>query len=130
MIVQTARTWVGVPFRDKGRTRAGVDCVGLLIAVARELDYPVEDVRNYGRVPVPEQMGTELERQMDRIAIGQAEPGDVFWFAWRRHPSKPVRPQHLGIYTGIGVIHATEAFGEVVEHPVNQGWTGKIEVGS
>lgn len=77
-------------------------------------------MRNYSRVPHPRRMGEELERQMDRIAIGALEPGDVAWFAWRREP------QHVAIFTGDTIIHATEALGRVVEHPIDRFWLARV----
>ena len=120
MIVEAARKWVGVPFLHQGRTRAGVDCVGLLIVVALDLGLPVEDVKTYGKVPHPRIMGAELERQMDRIAVGQLSPGDVVWMAWRKVP------HHLAIYTGDGLIHAFQNAGRVIEHPIDEIWRGRV----
>ena len=34
-IVDAARNWVGVPYRHQGRTRNGIDCVGLLLEGGR-----------------------------------------------------------------------------------------------
>lgn len=44
MIVDTAREWIGVPWRHQGTTRAGVDCGGFIIGVAADLgiDLPIE----------------------------------------------------------------------------------------
>jgi cell wall-associated NlpC family hydrolase len=37
-IVDTARGWLGVPYRHQGRRKdKGVDCVGLIIGVGAEL---------------------------------------------------------------------------------------------
>ena len=119
-IVATARTWLGVPFQHQGRSRAGVDCAGLLMAVAAERGLPVLEVTNYGRMPNPRRMGEELARQMDRIAVGQAGPGDALWLAWRE------QPQHLAIVTELGIVHAYESIGRVVEQPLDQTWRGRV----
>jgi cell wall-associated NlpC family hydrolase len=119
-VVNAARSWIGTKFQHQGRTRAGVDCAGLLIVVAQDLGYPVVDVRDYGRQPDPSRMGGALGEQMDRISIGKVEQGDVLWLAWKRDP------QHLCIVTDLGVIHSYEAIGRVVEHPLDQRLRGRV----
>jgi hypothetical protein len=40
VIVETARSYKGVPYQDQGRTREeGLDCVGELIVVAHDIGY-------------------------------------------------------------------------------------------
>lgn len=119
-VVDVARSWVGTPFLHQGRSRAGVDCVGLLVVVAQDLGLPIHDFTRYGRVPHPRRMGEELARQMDRISIGQAGPGDVFWLAWRDVP------QHLAILTDGGMIHSFQTAGQVIEHPIDQTWRARV----
>jgi NlpC/P60 family putative phage cell wall peptidase len=120
-IILEARSWKGTPFRHQGRIKGmACDCAGLVIGVARELDLPYRDVLDYGRQPHLKRMRTALDEQMDRIAIGSAKPGDVIWITWQRYP------QHLAILTDIGMIHAYESAGEVVEHPMNNGWRSLI----
>lgn len=49
MVVAAARKYVGVPFVDRGRDRnEGLDCIGLLLCVARDLDlrFP-QDIVGY-----------------------------------------------------------------------------------
>ena len=59
-ICQQARTWLGTPFKHQGRVKGvGVDCLGLLIGVAQELDLrdaqgrklAAFDALDYGHVP-------------------------------------------------------------------------------
>lgn len=119
-VVTAARAWLEVPFRHQGRTRAGVDCFGLLVVVAQDLGYPISDVRDYGRQPDPDRMGSVLNGQMDRISIAQAELGDVLWLAWKRVP------QHVCIITDLGVIHSHEAIGKVSEHMLDQRLRGRV----
>ena len=42
-IVAAARGWLGVPWRHQGRSRAGVDCVGLVVVVCRSLGLSDHD---------------------------------------------------------------------------------------
>ena len=50
-IVAQAREWLGVKWRHQGRNRAGIDCAGLLLAVASHFDLPRGDMVGYRRDP-------------------------------------------------------------------------------
>ncbi len=59
-IIRTARSYIGTPFHHHGRLKnIGVDCLGLLIGVAKELNLndkmgrPIQfhDTLNYGVMP-------------------------------------------------------------------------------
>jgi hypothetical protein len=53
-VATQARAWIGTPFAHQHRARGvGVDCVGLVIGVARELGLVPScfDVTGYGSVP-------------------------------------------------------------------------------
>lgn len=120
-VVREARTWKDTPFRHQGRVKGrACDCAGLIIGVAGGLGLPHVDVRDYGRMPHPKRMRAALDAQLERIAIGSADVGDVVWMAWDRCP------QHLAIITDVGLIHAYERAGKVVEHPMNNGWRAMI----
>ncbi len=49
--IESARTWVGTPFRHQGRGKSGIDCVGLVINVGKDIGaVPSEyDNKNYPR---------------------------------------------------------------------------------
>lgn len=50
-VVEAARTWIDTPFRHQGRNGTGIDCVGVIIEVARTLGIVDKDFdeRNYNR---------------------------------------------------------------------------------
>ena len=116
-VVRLARTWLGTPFHHQGRVRGvGVDCVGLVIGVARELGLVPDgfDVTGYVRQPD----GTSFTRlagaHMRRIESWDMQPGDVVAVTFDHHP------QHMGIlgaylHGGLSIIHAASAHGKVVE---------------
>lgn len=118
-IVAAARGWVGTPFHHQGRVKgAGVDCIGLVIGVARELGLlDGYDYTAYGRIPNPVVFGRELRANMDPVA-GPA-PGCVLWFAWSR------APQHVGIVSDTGLIHAFATAGRVVETGLDPQWLAR-----
>lgn len=116
-IVSIARRWVDTPFHHQARLeRVGVDCVGLVICVAREIDaVPSDwDVEGYGRVPDGRQLVHHLQQRLVPIAQAEMRPGDVVLVAFDSHP------QHVGIvgnylHGGLSIIHASGAHGRVLE---------------
>ena len=66
-VLAEARSWLGVPYLHQGRSRLGVDCVGLLIMVARGIGISDYDVSGYPRVPSSDFLRAECERLMRRI---------------------------------------------------------------
>ena len=80
MIVAEARTWLGVLWRHQGRTRAGIDCVGLLVCVARALGLSDYDSTGYGRHAQGQSFVRHFQANMDGIALAAARPGDVLVF--------------------------------------------------
>lgn len=116
-IVSIARRWLGTPFHHQARLEGvGVDCVGLVICIARELGAVAKDwdVKGYGRVPDGVQLMRHLDDRLDAITQEEMRPGDVVLVAFDSHP------QHVGIvgdYThgGLSIIHASGAHGRVLE---------------
>lgn len=91
-IAKEARTWVGTRYQHMGRTREGIDCVGLVLKVAEPfgLHTYADDVA-YSRESKGQELMQPFKQHMDRISIGRVEPGDVVLF--REGPF----PQHCGI---------------------------------
>jgi cell wall-associated NlpC family hydrolase len=121
-VITCARGFVGVQYAHQGRSRAGLDCVGLLIVVARELGLADIHYTAYGREPRPVEMIQLLEAHLDRRHLLDARPGDLLLL------DLPV-PCHLGIlgrHAGHEtLIHAALRYGRVVEHGYDAGWVQK-----
>lgn len=117
VIVDTARSWLGTPFIHQARLKGvGVDCVGLLIGVCRELGLVEDqfDIDAYPRIPDGISLMYLAEHHMTKIPRGQMQPGDVVVVAFDKFP------QHFGIVGnynrgGLSMIHAASAYGKVVE---------------
>ena len=119
-VVQAARAWLGTPFHHQARVKVvGVDCVGLVIGVGRELGLcaPDFDVPPYARTPDGASLMHQAAGLMRRLPIDSVlEPGQVIVVALGGEP------QHLGIlgdyrHGGLSIIHAA-AFaqpGRVIE---------------
>lgn len=81
-VVEAARTWHGTPFRHQGRNEppgTGIDCVGLLVVVAKMLEYPeIIDVEGYRRVPSADTIKKTLLANCDEIPIDEVKAGDIY----------------------------------------------------
>jgi len=105
-IVASARTWVGTAFHHQARLKGvGVDCIGVVIGVARELGLvaPGFDVLAYPRVPDGRDLMDLAALHMTRTTEMRA--GDVVVIRFGGDP------QHFGILSdyrhgGLSMIHA------------------------
>lgn len=123
-VVAAARDWLGVPFLHQGRSRAGVDCAGLVICVARGLGELPEgyDVNGYRRAP-DGSMLRECDARL--VPISGLEAGAVAMMRFSEEP------QHLAFvapyrHGGFALIHALQKSGRVVEHRLDPTWRGRI----
>jgi hypothetical protein len=123
-IIAEARGWLGVPWRHQGRTRAGVDCAGLVVMVARALEFTDYDATGYSRRASGFDFVRHFQAAMAAVRVAEAMPGDVLVFAdgaypchcgflslWQDHP-------HL--------IHAHVSRRQVVEEPYLGEWPGSV----
>jgi cell wall-associated NlpC family hydrolase len=123
-VIGAARQHLGVAFRHQGRGAAGIDCVGLIIAVGRAigvgLDWPELP---YQRFPPESSVRAVLNTYLDPLK-GDPEPGDVALLRWRRTAN------HLAII-GDGdqpftLIHAYQGQDRVVEHRADRLWRDRV----
>lgn len=124
--VAEARTWLGTPFQHQARVRgAGVDCVGLVIGVARDLGLADVRIADYPRTPQASRLLVECRQHMTPIALADARPGDVLLMRFRRDP------QHVAVvadyvHGGLSIVHAYEGAGAVVEHRLDDAWLARV----
>ncbi len=121
-ILTAARAWMDTPFRHQGRCRGvGVDCIGLIVGVARDLGVDTRDRTDYPRQPDGSSLEAALDGQLRRLAPGTMGPGDVLLLRIRR------MPQHVGFLAEHGtIIHAHSAAGRVVEMRLNERWWDRL----
>ncbi len=130
-IVNLARGFVDTPYHHHGRLPGeGLDCAGVLVAVANIIGYPCVDlVDGYSRFPDGLQLLEKLGESWDEIPVQIAKEADilVFWI----DPRLKI-PQHIGIKTHIqttgmeGMVHATQIIPKVVEHHLDERWMKRI----
>lgn len=121
-IVTAAREYLGVPFRHQGRSRRGLDCLGLLVCVARDLGMPEadNDVLNYGHAPDGAILKSALDAACDRVTV--AGPGCILLLSF----TASAGGQHVGIATDIGILHAYAPSRKVVESAIPKEWAPRI----
>ena len=135
-IVRAARGWVGTRFAHQGRVKrtaqhkGGVDCLGLLVGVAQELDlrgaggvaFAAVDERDYSHMPDVARLHEVLSGQL--LRVDTLAPGDVVMLR------VDDRPQHLAIVSdqpsGLGLIHAYAPARAVVEHALDEWWRARV----
>jgi cell wall-associated NlpC family hydrolase len=122
-IVAAARSYLGVRWHHQGRNRAGMDCIGLVIAVARDLGISDYDITAYARVPDGNTLRATMAQQMDLLKR-DPRPGDVMLLSFQRNPL------HTAIVTdapgGLGMIHAFANKRMVVEHGFDATWRSRL----
>lgn len=123
-LVTLARTWIGVPFRHQGRNRAGVDCGGLLLAVAADAALDVIAPATYSLSPDPQMIADTLQTNCQSVPLDAVQPGDVLLFSFAGEP------RHVGIASELAgqpaVIHAWQKPGKVVEHRLDATWRQRL----
>lgn len=105
-----ARELVGIRFQHQGRTRHGMDCVGVIADVCDNLRIPYSDPRNYGRC----NNGTTLVRYVLESFIACEEFEADICLLKRRN-----KAEHIAIWLGQSIVHAHAQAGKVVEQPVD-----------
>jgi len=124
-VLSYARSLVNTKYNHEGRCPGvELDCIGLLIAVARKFKYPHKDLRGYS----PQADGKLIERLSEFLDVvkGPPLPCDIP-VTWEDRNTK--LPQHVSIIneTG-GIIHASVQDGKVVEVPVSKMWNKRVLV--
>lgn len=123
LIVSKAREFLETPYHHQGRVKgAGVDCAGLVICVAHELNLSGYDINNYPK----ESDGIELKQLLNENAIvtKKRDIGNIVLLKIKQVP------QHCGI---IGIkddfmtlIHACRKRKKVVEIELTKQYVDKI----
>jgi len=118
-IVAAARSYIGCRYHHQGRNRAGIDCAGLLVCVARDVGISTEgDQGGYSRTPD----GRSLKQALDAFGtpVDAFQPGDFLLMRF------DAQPQHIAIVTDVGIIHSYLSARRVVEHGLSDDWRARI----
>lgn len=123
-IVEKAREYIDTPFVHQGRLKGkGIDCIGLIVGVAKELGLFEYDHKAYARYSDGTLLMQHMHTVYDLGDIADRQAGDVviYWVSRQtRHP------QHVGILTDNGIIHTYDRVGKVVETHTHERWTERM----
>lgn len=115
-LIEEARTWIGVRFRHQGRSRAGVDCVGILGNSANARGMVFELPTDYDMRVDPERLIAYLRQRLAEVPVSRMVPGDILLIRYGG------RSTHLALRTDKGILHASTEFKKVVEHGYEEKW--------
>lgn len=76
-VVRAARSFLGVKYRHQGRTREGVDCIGLPVCVRAELGLPAMDESGYAKRSTGTEMLDYCRTNMVAVDRSSLQPGDL-----------------------------------------------------
>jgi len=109
--VAAARSYLGVPWVRQGRSRQGVDCIGLVVLAARDCGMNVTMAATYGDTQAYWEMKPILIEHCARVGY----PGEGIIVLYKNPAIL-----HLGVLTAEGtVIHAFGPKNKVVESGLN-----------
>lgn len=117
-VIREARSWIGVRWTHQGRTRAGIDCAGLVVKVGKELGILDYDTTNYQRRMHGQDFLRHFQEHMDQKVVAEVLPGDVLLF---RDKQFPCHSTIVGERNGLTIIHAHALQRSVIEERLDQG---------
>lgn len=124
-VIRVARTYIGTPFHHLGRVKKhGIDCVGIILGVAKELEIPLvihPDFERYGRRTKNLSLLEYMDEQFVKIEQRKVGSIAVSWYDQRTK-----EPSHLGIMTSIGMIHTNGHLMISIEEHWSPKWATRI----
>lgn len=87
--------YVNTPYRHQGRLKGvGVDCIGLIVCVANELNLfdLKNDSTNYRMIPDGKFLMLKARENLEQIQINEIETGDILVMTFDKEP------QHFAFY--------------------------------
>lgn len=123
-VLAEARRYIGTPWRHRGRSVHGLDCVGLPRMVCVSLGISDYDLDTYPREPISSEFLDHFTRGGGtRVPINAALPGDLMLFREGRYPCHvAILSERDGLPT---IIHAHATRRKVLEEVLIPEWTAK-----
>lgn len=120
---RVARTYLGTPWHHAARAKGvGIDCIGLVAEVYREMWVPVADRVRYSQGDEYDSLIAALDAHCDSV-VGTLRVGDILVFRSR------LMDNHCALYLGDGLmIHAYSGIESyrVIEHPISDSWLSRL----
>jgi hypothetical protein len=122
-IYEAARTFLDIPWRHRGRSRMGVDCIGLVCQLGDHFGIPYEDIDGYSRNPdgrfVDHVRKFMIYREPQVVAPGCAV------ILRDQH-----QPCHIGVISqkwgALYMVHASLAKRRVIEEEWDGFWSSRF----
>ena len=73
---EAARSYLGVPWQDGGRTRAGLDCLGLVLLASRDVGIEFDPKGQLDRRATPALLMRQALKWTRRVPLATAAAGD------------------------------------------------------
>jgi cell wall-associated NlpC family hydrolase len=125
-IIVHSRGWMNVKFRHQGRSKYGIDCIGLFSEVAKEIGRDIPIPSNYTHHPDQQFLLSEMCRLFDKITKAEMSIGDLVLMRFM-DDNKRIPCRHVAMITNLGVLHSSAQFKKVTEHGLDEEWMEKIE---
>jgi len=123
--IECARSYVGCKWRHRGRSRFGIDCIGLVIKALQAGGIAFKDRLDYGRDARENGLERELREHFGEPVNDALQAGDIVLM----HFEEQTAPNHVGIIgihnERLTLIHSS---GEllVCEHGLEGEWLSRI----
>lgn len=121
-IIEHARGFLGTPWVHQGRSRAGVDCLGLAALTARAVRGYTWDITNYAAQATDETMLQLCAEHMDPVPLARLAPGHVVVIRYQRQRHMAIVGDYAAQPGALSLIHASSIHGKVVEHRLDSRW--------
>lgn len=125
--IAAVRRLAGTQFKHRGRSAAGIDCIGLCVHYLQAVGRTVSDALTYQRLPSLSDAGRLRSEMCAHFGapVSDRQPGDWVLMQWHQHPC------HVALLVdyhggGLGVIHADALKGRVVEHSFAGPWPRRV----
>lgn len=122
-IIAEGRRYLGKPWRHRGRSITGVDCIGLICCIGDAFDIPYEDIDGYSRNP-DGRFVNHVKQFMIYREPQVVAPGSAVVLRDQHQPC------HIGIITEkhdrLYLLHASLAKRAVVEEEWDRFWASKL----
>jgi cell wall-associated NlpC family hydrolase len=103
--VAACRSYIGTPFLHQGRSRKGLDCLGLVVCACADAGLIIPDPANYDRDPKANLLAHYFNKYCNPVLPRDLRPGDMVLMKQANRP----RP-HVGIiadkYKPHSMLHA------------------------
>jgi len=123
--IEAARSFVGCKWRHRGRSRFGIDCIGLLVKAMQAGGIKMQDRLDYGREPWNDGLEKELLNHFGKPVTSAPQAGDIALIHLPQNPA----PSHIGLIGELNgrltLIHSASEL-NVCEHGLTDDWLKAI----